>query len=182
MLFIAIIIAFIVIISRPVLKLSLINSIYQMIFGQNTVLNDAFLHRYQMFFLCIPVLTVFIFSIVVLAVSMIFKKYKKADWIFAITCLIVVMVAVIIPTVPIFNRANRADHEVHEMIVEDRFVKNGFRNHSSWLKLSDASEVRVNFIQYEKISAGDAVYVVYFEDYEGKTPVVFTKDKYTLPQ
>lgn len=180
-LFIAIIILFIVIISRPFLKLSLIDSIYQMIFGQNTILNEAFLHQYQLFFLCVPILMIFIFCVFVFAVSMIFKKYKKADWIFAIACLIVVMAAAIIPTVPVFNRADRAEHEVYEMVVEDRFIKNGFRNHSSWLKLSDGSEVRVYFTQYEKISVGDTVYVVYFEDYGGKTPVVFTKDKYTLP-
>ena len=33
----------------------------------------------------------------------------------------------------------------------------------------------------EKLSAGDKVYVVYFEDFQGQTPVVFTKDKYSLP-
>ena len=113
---------------------------------------------------------------------MLFKKYKKADWIFAIVCLIVVMGAVIIPNVPTFNRANRATCEVYEMVVEDRYIKNGFRNHSSWLKLSDGSEVRVYFTQYEKISIGDNVYVAFLEDFDGKMPVVFTKDKYTLPQ
>lgn len=181
-LLIAIIFIFILIIFRPSLKLSLINFIYQVIFGQNTILDDVFLHQYQVFFLCVPILMIFIFCISVIALSMIFKKYKKADWIFAIVCLIAVMGAVIIPTAPVFIRANRANHEVYEMIVEDRFIKNGFRHHSSWLKLSDGSEVRVYFTQYEKISIGDSVYVVYFEDYDGKTPVVFTNDKYTLPQ
>ncbi len=32
------------------------------------------------------------------------------------------------------------------------------------------------------IGIGDTVYIVFFEDFDGKTPVVFTKDKYTLPQ
>ena len=182
MLFIAIIIIFIFIIYRPFLKLSLISYIFQMIFGKSTILNEDFLHQYQLFFLCVPILMVFIFCVLVFAVSMMFKKYKKADWIFAITCLIVVMGAVIIPTVPTFKRSDSANYEVNEMIVEDRFIKNGFRHHSGWLKLSDGSEVRVHFTQYEKIAIGDTVYIVYFEDYEGKTPVVFTKDKYTLPR
>lgn len=181
-LFIAIIVSFIVIISRPFLKLSLVNFIYQILLGKNSILNEDFLHQYQMFFLCVPLMMIFIFCILVIAVSMLFKKYKKADWIFAIVCLTVVMGAVIIPNVPTFNRANNATYEVYEMVVEDRYIKNGFRNHSSWLKLSDGSEVRVYFTQYEKISIGDTVYIVFFDDFDGKTPVVFTKDKYTLPQ
>lgn len=120
------------------------------------------------------------FCILVFAVSLIIKKYKKADWIFAIVCLIAVMCAVIIPNVPTFKRAQSATYEVNEMVVEERFIKNGFRNHSVWVKLSDGTEVRVYGTQYEKISAGDTVYVVYFEDYHGQTPVVFTKDKYSL--
>ncbi len=179
-LFIAVIVLFIIFISRPFLKSSLVNYIYQIVFSQNTDINEAFLHQYQICFLLVPILAVFAFCILVFAVSLIIKKYKKADWIFAIVCLTAVMCALIIPNVPTFKRAQSATYEVHEMVVEERFVKNGFRNHSAWVKLSDGTEVRVYGTQYEKISAGDTVYVVYFEDYQGQTPVVFTKDKYTL--
>lgn len=180
-LFIAVIVLFAAVISGPFLKNSLVSFIYQTLFSKNTVLNEEFLHQYQMFYISIPILLTFLFCILVFAVSLIFKKYKKADWIIAVVCLIVAMSAVIIPIVPTFNRADNAACEVHEMVVEERFIKNGFRNHSSWVKLGDGTEVRVYGTQYERISDGDTVYVVYFEDHTGQTPVVFTKDKYSLP-
>lgn len=79
-----------------------------------------------MFFLSVPILAIFGFCILVFLVSLIFKKYKKADWIFAAVCLVGVICAVIIPNISTFNRAQNAT-------------------------------------------------------YEGQTPVVFTKDKYSLP-
>ena len=125
-LFIAFVSLFIVVIFRPVLKDYLVNFIYQTIFSQNTVLDDVFLRQYQMFFLSVPILAIFGFCILVFLVSLIFKKYKKADWIFAAVCLVGVICAVIIPNISTFNRAQNAT-------------------------------------------------------YEGQTPVVFTKDKYSLP-
>ena len=180
LLFIAVIVLFAAVITGPFLKNTLVNFIYQTVFSQNTVLDEAFLHQYQIFFLSVPILAIFGFCILVFAVSLIFKKYKKADWIFALICLIVIICAVTIPNISTFNRAQNATYGVNELVVEDRFVKRGIKSSTYWLKLSDGSEVRV-YSQYEKISVGDTVYVVYFEDYQGQTPVVFTKDKYSLP-
>lgn len=178
--FIAVIALFIVFISRPFVKSALVNFMYQTIFSKNTVLNEKFLREYQVFFLLLPILAVLAFCISAFVLSMLLKKYKKADWIFAGICLTGVICAVIIPNVSTFNRAHNATYEVQEMVVKDRFVK-GFRSRSAWVKLSNGDEARVHFSQYEKLSAGDKVYVVYFEDFQGQTPVVFTKDKYSLP-
>ena len=179
-LFIAAVVMFIVLMSGTFIKSSLVDFLYQTVFSKNTVLDEKFLREYQVFFLLLPILAVLAFCILAFVLSMLLKKYKKADWIFAGVCLIGVICAVIIPNISTFNRARNATYEVQEMVVEDRFVK-GFRSRSAWVKLSNGDEARVHFSQYEKLSAGDKVYVVYFEDFQGQTPVVFTKDKYSLP-
>ena len=152
--------------------------------GQNIVLDETFLHRYQFIYLAIPILLLFAFCILCLLVSLIFKKYKKSDLIFAIVGIVVVMAAIIIANIPTFKRAINASCEVQEQVVADKFITDNGRRHAIpkyWLKLSNGNESSVYNSLYENTEIGDTVYVAYLEDYNGQIPIVFSKEKYSLP-
>ena len=152
--------------------------------GQIIVLDETFLHQYQFLYFAIPILLIFAVCILCLLVSLMFKKYKKADWIFAIVCIVVVMAAVILSNIPKINRAINATCEVQEVVVEDKFITDNRRIHripKYWLKLSDGNESSVYYSMYENTGTGDTVYVAYLEDFNGQIPVVFSKENYSIP-